>query len=90
MGWAASLVGVDSSGGGLLLDAPQAFVTIDGKLWACVGSRVADHGTGAHDAATVATGSALVRINGVPVTMQAQRATCGHSLTGSGFVTLDV
>ena len=85
----ASLVGLDTAGGGLLLGAPQSFVTVDGLLVACVGSAIADHGTGGHNSATVQTGSAFVTIDGVPVAFEGSLATCGHSLTGSAHVTID-
>lgn len=86
---AASLVGIDQAGGGIILDAPQAFVTVEGVPLACVGSAIADHGSGAHNSASVVEGSMLVSIEGIPVAMAGSLASCGHSLSGSAHVTIE-
>lgn len=83
----ASRIGVDTAGGGLLLPAgQQTFCRIAGLQWATLGVSVADHGSGAHNAAQVNVGSALVRIAGVPAVFAGLPATCGHVVTGSGHV----
>lgn len=83
----ATRTGVDSAGGLLLAGGVfQTFVTLDGATWAIVGQAVTDHGSGAHDAATMAAGSTFVTIDGVAVCLAGSLATCGHAATGSGFV----
>ncbi len=84
----ATRTGIDSAGGLLATGGQQTVVTIDGATWAIVGQAVTDHGAGAHDAATMSTGSAFVTIDGVAVCLAGNLATCGHAATGSGPVTL--
>ena len=81
----ASRVGLDTAGG-VITGGGQSFVTIGGLNWAIVGDAVADH---AHTGATMAQGSALVRINGIAVCRAGDLATCGDPATGSGFVSAD-
>lgn len=83
----ASRIGIDTAGGGALLPTlQQTFATISGLPWATVGVRVADHGSGSHNAATVPTGSSVVSIGGLPAVVAGTPATCGHVTTGSGHV----
>jgi uncharacterized Zn-binding protein involved in type VI secretion len=88
---AATLTGVDTAGGGLITAQPGApeFVAVKGQTWATLGALVAFHGIGLHEAAVIATGSAFVRIAGVPVVRAGDLATCGHAATGSGHVDVD-
>ncbi len=83
---AASLVGTDSAGGGLIVGDLQPHVRINGIGWGVVGASIASHGTGSHAAATISQGSTFVRINGVPAAAFGHLATCGHTLTGSAHV----
>lgn len=82
----ATRSGIDTAGGGIITAVGQAFVTIDGALWTTVGDPVAAHGSGSHNAATMAAGATFVSIDGVPVCRLGDAATCGHTATGSGFV----
>lgn len=89
MAGAVSLVGIDTAGGGLVISSPQDFVTVDGVLVACIGSQIADHGSGGHNSALVAEGSSFVSIDGMVVAFALALASCGHSLSGSAHVTID-
>lgn len=83
----ASRIGIDTAGGGLLLPAgQQTFCRVAGLPWATAGVQVADHGSGSHNAAVVATGSSVVRIGGLPAVVAGIPASCGHVTTGSGHV----
>ena len=81
----ASRVGLDTAGG-LITGGGQSFVKIGGSDWAIVGDAVAAH---AHTGVTMAAGSTLVRINGIPVCRAGDLASCGDVATGSGFVSAD-
>lgn len=84
--FAASLVGVDSAGGGLIVGDLQPHVKINGTSWGVVGALIASHGSSPHDAATISQGSSFIRINGVAPAAATFLATCGHTLTGSAHV----
>lgn len=84
----ATRTGIDSAGGLLAAAGQQTAVTIDGATWAIVGQAVTSHGTGAHAAATMAAGSTFVTIGGVAACAAGHAATCGHTASGSGPVTI--
>lgn len=88
MSFQASRIGVDSAGG-LITGALQTFVTISGAPWAVQGAAIEDHGSGPHNSATMAEGSPFVTIAGIAAVRADHLATCGHSATGSGHVTLE-
>ena len=83
-------VGTDSAGG-TQLGGGQNFVRIDGALVVVVGDAVAGHApcpaVPSHCAPTMAGGSAFVRIGGAPVCRAGDAASCGHTSTGSDWVT---
>lgn len=83
---AASLVGIDSAGGGLILGDLEPHVRINGIGWAVRNAAIASHGSSPHDAAVISQGSTFVRINGVKPSAAGHSATCGHTLTGSAHV----
>lgn len=74
--------GIDTAGG-LVATTPQAFVSCEGFLLALVGSTVASHGSSPHNSATLAVGSTLLFVGGVPVVFAGLPATCGDVTTGS-------
>jgi len=74
---------LQDTAGGLVQEGGQYLVTVEARLWAVVGDAVADHGSGPHNAATMAQGSTFVRIDGTPVVLAGHLATCGHAATGS-------
>lgn len=82
----ASRANVDTAGG--LILPIQTFVKIDGAPWAVFGSPIVSHGSSPHDAATMAAGSTFVKIDGVAPCAAGMAATCGHTSTGSGPVTI--
>ena len=81
----ASMVGVNTAGG-TILGGGQGFVRAGGALWAVLGDAVAPHGPGPHVAPVMAQGSAFVRINGIPVCIAGNAATCGHAADGLGWL----
>lgn len=79
-----------NAGGALILTSPQPFLIFKGSLPAAtVGSSVADHGSGSHNAATIVAGSAQLVLNGVPVAMTTAPASCGHSVLGTMHLWLE-
>lgn len=71
------------SAGGVIVGALQAFVRVEGTLWAVLGDPVAGHGIGIHAGPVMAQGSPFVRINGIPACRAGHAASCGHPATGS-------
>jgi uncharacterized Zn-binding protein involved in type VI secretion len=74
--------------GSSIQSSPQATVLANGIPLVVVGAPVADHGSGAHDAATCSVGSPVMRINGLAVVRSANPATCGHTVVGTSHVRL--
>lgn len=85
MSFAVSLVGIDSAGG-QIVGVLETTLRAAGVPVVVVGASVADHGSGAHNAATMAAGSSLLRVGGVAVVHAGSPATCGHLATGSAFL----
>lgn len=83
---AASRVGIDNAGGGLITGDLEPHVKINGVSWAVFGAAIASHGPSPHDAATISQGSTFVRINGVAPAAFGHLATCGHTVTGTAHV----
>lgn len=71
----------DTVGGAQILNG-SATVKANGYFIALHGSLVADHGTGAHNAATMVASSTRVKIEGRAVVRVGDAATCGHVLIG--------
>jgi len=82
----ASLVGIDSAGGGLILGSGNIFCKIAGSFWAVVGDSIASHGSGPHAAATITGGSSFIKIGGIPACFAGNLASCGDTITGSAHV----
>jgi uncharacterized Zn-binding protein involved in type VI secretion len=85
-----SRVGMDTAGN-TIVSSNFSNVKVNGSAVAHVGSAIANHCSGSncpdqHTAPTMATGSASVRIGGIPVCRAGDSASCGHSATGSGNV----
>ena len=75
-------VGLDAASGAIL-GGGQTTVFFDGALAAVLGDRVASHGDSPHSNATMIEASSTVFINGKGVCRAGDRASCGHSVTGS-------
>lgn len=87
----AALVEIDTVLGnpaGFIKITAQMFVQAGGYWVATELAEIADHGSGAHNAATIKEGSVFVRIAGFPVAMEGSAATCNHVVTGSSHVRL--
>lgn len=82
-------VGSDTAGG-TQLGGGQNWVKIDGDLVVLVGDGVASHppcpNPATHCAASMAAGSAWVKIDNVPICRAGDAASCGHASTGSDWV----
>ena len=83
-----SLVGIDQAGG--VINGPGApGWTWNGAPISVVGDGVTGHGAGAHAGPAMATGSAWMSINGIPVVRAGDVATCTHQATGSSQMDID-
>lgn len=75
---------------GIVTSENQDFVFVDGALALVVGDPVAPHPpcplVPIHCTAVMAEGSSFVTINGIPVCVTNDLATCGHALTGTSHV----
>lgn len=86
-------VGHANSGGGIITNVLQDFVTIDGMLVSVDGSIGTGHRPCPEEQAhcagkwKTANGSDFVTINGIPVNYEGNSDTCGHvRVGGSDFV----
>lgn len=77
-----SRAGIDTAGG-VIRGGGQAIARINGVAMVVVNDAVLAHGSGSHQSAKMVQGSAIIRVNGVPVVMAGCRASCGHIATGS-------
>ena len=86
----ASLVNLDTAGGGLIVGGGQTSVNADGKRVSVKGDLVASHSPcpdpPSHCAATMSTSSSSVNIGGKGIVRSGDLATCLHSSTGSSTV----
>lgn len=80
-----ALVGVDTAGG-TILGGGQSFFRVNGHLVAVLGDAVASHGKSPHNSATMTQATGHLKINGLPVVVSGDSASCGHGATGSGFL----
>lgn len=72
----------DIAGGAVTATATKCFV--GGKAVVRVGDQVADHGKGAHGSASMLEGSPVFVVEGIPVCVTGDRATCDHAIVGTG------
>lgn len=78
------------SAGGPLISAGQSFVTIDGAKVIVLGDPVTPHGVPPHSPAPVMVeGVPWVTIEGIPICVSGNLASCGHSATGRPHVTVE-
>ena len=77
---------VDSAGGALI--ASQSTVTANGKAVVVNGDAVTGHGPSPHSAPTMIAGSNSVTVGGKAVCNAGDSATCGHTASGSGNVSV--
>lgn len=86
----ASLVNLDTAGGGLIIGGGQNTVNADGKIVSVKGDSVFSHppcpDKPAHCAATMITASSSVNIGGKGIVRSGDLASCLHSSTGSSTV----
>lgn len=80
-----SVAGVDSAGGALIAQG-QGFVTINGALVIVLGDPVTPHGLPPHAAPVMASAVPWVTINGIPICVAGNVASCGHSSSGRSWV----
>ena len=69
-----------NSAGGRHLNGGQRFVRLDGQLVIVVGDQVQSHGT--HTQPSMVQGSQFVKINGIPVCREGDKASCGCESNG--------
>jgi uncharacterized Zn-binding protein involved in type VI secretion len=71
--------------GGRQLAGGQEFVRVDGEAVVLLGDPVEGHGDTPHDAPVMVEAVGWVRIAGIPVCREGNRASCGHPTTGRGW-----
>ena len=87
---AISLAGVDSAGGGIILNTLQISSRLNGSPIAVAGDVVMTHGSPPNvhiGAVMVASHSST--IGGHQIVTEGDVATCGHTVSGSASSTLD-
>ena len=72
--------------GGEVTSQGQDFVTVNGALVIVSGDPVASHGAGDHASASMSKEEYFFTINDIPVIIHGDSATCGHTITATGFV----
>lgn len=75
-----AVTGIDSAGG--IIQPTQVGVTFNELPVAVVGCAVTGHGGPPHNAASMVQGSAIFKINGIPVCLAGMLASCGDRATG--------
>lgn len=83
-----AVTGIDSAGG--IIQPTQTAVTFNGLPLAVVGCAVTGHGGPPHNAASMVQGSAIFKINGIPVCLAGSRASCNDVATGQALLTCSV
>ena len=80
----AARCGVDNAGGGLIIANTVRTVFVNGAPIALDFDSIAPHGTDAHAASSIVSGSLTVFANGMGIARQGDPTTCGHPIaTGS-------
>lgn len=82
-------VQVDTNAGGAHLAGGQTFVTVDGRLVAVLGDKIAAHGAAPHALAAMVEASTFVTIAGKGVCRAGDKASCGHVSTGLAWIEVD-
>lgn len=80
----ATQTNADAAGG--TIGPLQGFVRLDGQPWAIVGSPVDGHGLPPHAAPVMVEGVVWIRIDGVPVCVAGNAASCGHGASGRSWI----
>lgn len=83
-----SRVGTDSAGGTITGMLQDGTVSANGSPISVDGDPVAPHGLPPHAAPTMIAGSNNVFVNGIAVVNAGDSATCGHTSSGSGDVSV--
>lgn len=76
-----ALVGLNEAGG-VQQGGGQFFCSANGAPVAVLGDTVASHGNGPHQGPKMVQGSTFFRINGIPVCIAGNAASCGHTTNG--------
>jgi len=79
-----ALVGLNNAGG-VQRGGGQTFCKAIGALVAVLGDDVAPHGSGSHQSAKMVQGSTFFKINGIPVCIAGNLASCSHQTDGQGW-----
>lgn len=80
-------VNIDTAGG-TITGIISTKTTVNGHPIVCIGAAIAPHGSGAHANATMATGSARTKANGIGICGVGDLATCGDVAAGGNGKTL--
>jgi len=79
-----ALVGLNQAGG-VQKGGGQSFCKGNGALVSVVGDAVESHGNGPHQGARMVQGSTFFKINGIPVCIAGNLASCGDATDGQGW-----
>ena len=79
-----ALVGLNQAGG-VQQGGGQSFCKAIGALVAVLGDTVASHGSGPHQGPKMAQGSSFFKIDGIPVCIAGNLATCGDATDGQAW-----
>jgi uncharacterized Zn-binding protein involved in type VI secretion len=80
-----ALTTIDKAGG-TILSGQNTVGGNNGVKYAVVGDPVQGHGDSPHNSPVMIQGSAILRINGIPVVLKGHLASCGHAATGSCII----
>lgn len=78
----------ESIAGGVIQGPGAPTWTVLGKPISLLGDDVAAHGSGSHQSAKMVQGSAWMTIEGIPVIISGDSASCGHTANGDPWMTL--
>ena len=74
----------DIAGGDIIATSAGSDFIADGELVTVDGDDVVPHGTGIHASAIMIASNQEFYLDGIPVCIEGDLATCGHTTSGSG------
>lgn len=72
-----------NTGGGVVVSTSQTFCKANGQYIATNGDSVSSHGVSPHDSPVTANGLSWFKINGIPVNVNGNADSCGHTRNSS-------
>lgn len=81
------ITGVDMAGGVVL--PTSTHVKVNGRPVALHDDMVAPHGSPPHSPSPKLVASRNIKVNGIPVAITGDKATCGHTLSGTSHLNVN-